>query len=267
MSTVLGPGSSGDRPRWAQILEDLRGRLARGEFASGFPPDSELVVTYGASRHTVRHAVKVLQDEGLLTRERGRGSFVRPAGLEQHIGPLYSVFRTIEDQGFEQRSIVLTLEERCDPEAAGHLGFTPDIPLIHLHRIRFADATPFAIDRIWLPAALARPLLDVDFSHTALYAELEARCALRPVSGTEHIHPVLPTLNEAQHLDIDPFTAVFSVWRRTNHDTGPLEWRHTVLRGDRFRFTTTWAGGTTGAQYDLHHPSTESPGHSERRPS
>jgi GntR family transcriptional regulator len=252
MSTDLGPGSGSDLPRWAQVLEDLRGRLARGEFATGFPADSALVATYGVSRHTVRHAVRVLQDEGLLTRQRGRGSFVRPAGLEQSIGPLYSVFRTIEDQGFEQRSIVLALDERRDAEAADHLGLAPDAALVFLHRIRFADATPFAIDRIWMPAATTSALLDVDFGHTALYAELETRCGLRPRSGTEHIHPALPTFDEAQHLDIDPFTAVFSVWRRTDHDHGPLEWRHTVLRGDRFRFTTTWAPGTSGAQYDLH---------------
>ena len=109
-------------PLWAQVLDDLRRRLTAGEFAESFPADRELIATYGVSRHTAREAVRRLQAEGLLERERGRGTTVRAPAIEQRTGVLYSLFRSIEDQGFEQRSKVLALDRRKDPAAAHHLG-------------------------------------------------------------------------------------------------------------------------------------------------
>lgn len=249
MSTVIRPAHSTDDPLWMQVLGDLRRRLAVGEFTAGFPADSVLVGQYGVSRHTVRQAVRVLQDEGVLDRQRGRGSFLRPVDLEQQIGPLYSVFRTIEAQGYVQRSAVLALQCCRDAQAAASLGLDEAVDLVLLHRVRFADDTAFAIDRIWMPTEVATPLLGVDFRHTALYTELEQRCGVRPVSGSESIRPALPTVEEAGHLGIDALTPVFSVTRRTDHMSGPLEWRHTVLRGDLFRFSSTWSPGESDGRY------------------
>ena len=230
-------------PLWAQVLHDLRERLAAGEFESGFPTDHELMDTYDVSRHTVREAVRRLQDEGVLTRERGRGSFVRQPHLQQPLGPLYSLFRSIEDQGFEQRSTVLDAVETTDEVAAEQLDVGPATPLVHLRRVRYADQVPIAVDDLWLPAAVGRPLLDADLEHTAVYAELERLAGVRPAAGWERIHPGLPDVEECRLLGIDPDQAVFVVERRTTAaDETPIEWRRTVVRGDRYTFITTWGG-------------------------
>ena len=64
-------------PLWAQVLGDLRRRLARGEFTgSASPATTSSAEHYGVSRHTVREAVRRLQDEGVVERGRGRGTFV-----------------------------------------------------------------------------------------------------------------------------------------------------------------------------------------------
>jgi GntR family transcriptional regulator len=73
-------------PLWAQVLGDLRARLARGEFTGRFPGDEELRAQYGVSRHTVREAVRRLQAEGVIERGRGRGTFVTGAGFEPAAG-------------------------------------------------------------------------------------------------------------------------------------------------------------------------------------
>src|SRR5215831_9092676 len=109
-------------PLWAQVLGDLRRRLAGGEFRLRFPGDNELTEQYGVSRHTVREAVRRLQAEGVLERGRGRGTFVRHGAIEQPLGALYSLFRSVEEQGFVQRSVVRQLTIRHDEEAAEVLG-------------------------------------------------------------------------------------------------------------------------------------------------
>jgi GntR family transcriptional regulator len=236
-------------PLWSQILADLRRRLASGEFDRGFPPDSELVDDYSVSRHTVRDACRRLQDEGVLTRERGRGSFIAPIALEQLVGPLYSLFRTIEDQGYHQRSEVLLLDKRIEPEISTRLDLEPDAELVYLQRIRYADGEAFAVDEVWLPAGIGGALLDADFSHTALYDQLEQRLGIRPDSGNEHIHPALPTPAEATWLGIEANQPVFVVERRTDHHGAPLEWRRTVVRGDLFHFSTRWSPESAGVGF------------------
>ena len=236
-------------PLWEQIRDDVRRRLDAGEFLSGFPSDRELVSYYRVSRHTVREALRELQDSGVLQRQRGRGSYVEPIALEQRIGPLYSLFRSIEDQGYRQDSEVLALERVKNAQVAEHLKLAEGQQFFHLRRLRLVDGTPFAVDDIWMPANLVKPLFEVDFRHTAVYAELARLVDIRPMSGWERIHPQLPDTETRQLLGIDAQQAVFFVERYTEHADGPLEWRETIVRGDAYTFVTTWGGGSSASEF------------------
>ncbi|MDQ2678376.1 MAG: GntR family transcriptional regulator [Actinomycetota bacterium] len=230
-------------PLWAQVLEDLRARLTAGEFAERFPTDLEITQSYDVSRHTAREAVRHLHDEGLVERTRGRGTFVRTTTIDQPLGAIYSLFRSIEDQGHEQRSRVRTLELRHDPEASTILGVGPDDPLVFLERVRLLDGEPFAVDCSWLPASFAAPLLELDFTRTSLYEELAVRCGVGPDNGWERIAPELPTETQRGLLLLDAAEPVFAIERLALDGDRPIEWRHSVVRGDRFAFVARWAGG------------------------
>lgn len=236
-------------PLWEQVRDDIKRRVDSGEFATGFPSDRELVSQYRVSRHTVREALRELRDSGVLQRHRGRGSFVEPIALEQRVGPLYSLFRTIEDQGYRQDSEVLALDRVRDPHVAERLGLEAREYLFHLRRLRLVEGSPFAIDEIWMPADLVKPLFEVDFRHTAVYAELGRLVDLQPVGGWERIHPRLPDTESRQLLGIEAKKAVFFVERYTECANGPLEWRETIVRGDAYTFVTTWGGGNTAAEF------------------
>ncbi len=228
-------------PLWAQVLGDLRRRIAREEFTSHFPGDEELKAQYGVSRHTVREAVRQLQAEGVIERGRGRGTFVRGAVIEQRVGSFYSLFRSVEEQGFIQRSIVRHLEERHDEDAAKVLGLSADEPLVYLERLRLADGEPIVLDCSWMPAALARPLLGVDFTRTALYREFHVRCGVEPNAGWERLTPMLPGTEQRGLLGLPADTPVLAVERLTMRDATPVEWRHGLLRTDRFAYVTRWS--------------------------
>ena len=229
-------------PLWAQLLEDLRGRLDAGEFTEGFPTDLQLTSDYGVSRHTAREAVRRLQAEGVVRRERGRGTFVRSPTFEQATGAIYSLFRSIEARGLEQRSKVLDRSVVADGEVAARLDLAPDAELVRLERLRSADGHPLAHDTVWLPAEVALPLLDVDFTHTSLYDELQSRCGVRPASGTEWIATELPGDADRELLGVASKQPVFRIRRRScTADGHALEWRETVIRGDRYTFVAQWS--------------------------
>lgn len=232
----------GPLPLWAQLLGELRRRLLAKELEGRFPTDRELMATYQVSRHTVREAVRRLEAEGLVERRRGRaGSLVRSVEFEQPTGMLYSLFREIEARGVEQRSIVLSVGISGNPRAASRLGLDPERAVFHLERIRLAGGTPLALDTAWLPAEIGEALVGVDFSHTALYDELARRAGVRPEEGEERVTPVIPTPSERRMLGMEVAEAAFAIERRTKHSGRPLEWRETLVRGDRYAFVLAWS--------------------------
>lgn len=226
-------------PLWAQLESELRRRLSEGEFSRRFPTDRELVATYEVSRHTARDAVDRLCSDGLLERRRGRGTFVRDE-FERPAGALYALFRSVAAQGAEQTIKLRELTECRNEKAARHLDLPPDAPLILVDRTRLADGSPLAVDRLWLPAEVARPLLDADLDHGVLYHELAQRCGVTVVGGWERIRSAIPTPEDCELLDLPGDTAVFAIERLGRSPSGPVEWRVSKVRGDRYSFVTTW---------------------------
>jgi len=234
-------------PLWAQLLADLRRRMAGGEFMERFPTDRELTGEYGVSRQTVREAMRQLRDEGAVERQRGRGTRVRPAEFEQPFGGLGSLFRAVEATGVDQTSEVRVLERCHEPSAAGKLGLDPATELIYLERLRLAEGVPLALDRVWLPAARASAVLEADFRHTGLYDELSRRCGISIRSGRERIEPVLPNRDDARLLGLRPRQAAFALVRLSHEASGPIEWRRALIRGDRYHLVAEWNDPSGGS--------------------
>ncbi|MHB8718398.1 MAG: GntR family transcriptional regulator [Candidatus Dormibacteria bacterium] len=228
-------------PLWAQLEAELRRRMASGDLLTRLPPEPQLAEDYAVSRQTVREAVRRLHDAGLLRRERGRGTFIAAAELVQPLGVVYSLFRNTEAQGVVQTSDVRTLELRRDPEAAARLGIDADSDLVYLERIRCAGGVPLALDRVWLPSAVAAPLLEADFHHTALYDELARRCNVHVDDGWEQLHAVVPSAAERELLGLPPRTAAFAIDRVGRAMGRTVEVRATLVRGDRYSVQVAWS--------------------------
>ncbi len=220
---------------WEQLLEDLRRRLDADEFTGGFPGELALVDEYDVSRHTVRQAVTVLRQEGRVVGARGRPSRrAEPVETVQRLGVLYSLYEAVRAIGAEQRSVVRRFDVHADGVVAARLGLEESTPLVHLERLRLADELPLPLDRVWLPYELVAPLLDADFSTGALFQRYADLCGVVLTGGDETVQPVVPTPAEHRLLGGDPSVAAFSIRRLGRAKGRPVEWRHTLVRGDRF---------------------------------
>jgi GntR family transcriptional regulator len=222
-------------PLWAQLRADLLRRLEAGAFDADFPGEMALVAEYGVSRHTVRSALRELRADGVVLAERGRRP--RLAGqtaITQPLGTLYSLFASVESAGLRQTSVIRACDLRADGVVADRLGLEASTPLFRLERLRLAGEEPLALDTVWLPGDIGAPLLDADFTHTAVYDELAARVGIRLDGGREHIRGVVPTRAQQRLLGIGPATGALAISRLGFAAGRPVEWRHTVIRGDRF---------------------------------
>jgi GntR family transcriptional regulator len=261
-----GPGTGArllDRrsplPLWAQLRDDLHRRLAAGAFRDTFPGELALTTEYAVSRHTVRAALRELRADGVVVAERGRRPrLAGPAGIAQPLGALYSLFASVESAGQRQTSLVRARELCADGVVADRLGLAGDTPLFRLERLRLAGGEPLALDTVWLPADVAAPLLEADFTHTALYDELAARTGLRLESGREHIRSVVPSPAQRRLLHIPPATGALAIDRLGYAAGRPVEWRQSLIRGDRFSLVAEFSPGSgyqlTRPQYPAGYP-------------
>jgi len=237
-------------PLWAQLRDELRRRLAGGAFRERFPGELDLMAEYAVSRHTVRSALRELRTEGIVIAERGR----RPrlaghAPIAQPLGALYSLFASVESAGLRQTSIVRAREICDDAVIADRLDLEASTPLFRLERLRLAGGEPLALDTVWLPAGIAGALLDADFTHTAHYDELASRSGVHITGGRETIRAVAPTRAQQRLLAIPASAGAFAI-NRIGHAAGqPVEWRRTLIRGDRFSLVAEFSS-RAGYQMD-----------------
>jgi GntR family transcriptional regulator len=232
-----------DSPLWRQLHDDLLSRVERGEFPDRFPGEIELTESYGVSRHTVREALRRLRRDGLIESSRGRASVARPGVISQHLGAMYSLFHELESRGIEQRSELVTADQRADETAAGRLGLAPTATLVHVERIRYADGDPIAWDRVWVHPDVGRALLDVDLTRTALYDEWRRATGHGPTGGRETIRAVIPPPEVRARLRMADGEAALEVDRLGYAGEQPVEVRTTMIRGSRFAFTAEWSAG------------------------
>lgn len=236
------PDNDSGVPLWQQVETDLRRRITAGEFAVTFPGEHDLTEQYGVSRHTIRESLRRLRADETVVSARGRGTSVRPPSIDQPLGTMYSLFRSVEAAGLEQISQVRMLDVRREPDVAARLGHQPDVEFVFLERLRLADGEPLAVDQAWLVRSLAEPLLAGEFGHSGIYDELSRLTGKQLTGGRELIRAVVPDPATRKLLGMAAGTAVLAVERIGCLNSAPVEFRRSTIRGDRFAMTTEWPG-------------------------
>jgi GntR family phosphonate transport system transcriptional regulator len=140
---------------WRQVADGIERGIAEGRYAAGerLPGETEIAETYRVNRHTVRRALAVLAERGLVRAERGSGTYVEAPRLTY---PLRSRTRFSEIVGGEGREprgqLIATSEESATRELARLLGLKTGAPLVRIESLRSADTTPICVSTSWLSA-------------------------------------------------------------------------------------------------------------------
>ena len=175
----LQPGSA--MPLYAQVAERLHAaiRARRAELAGTvLPSEAELMQHFGVSRPTVRQAMAQLAHGGLVTRSRGRGTFVAAERLSHDVSLAFE-----DEMRAARRSVrfeVLSRETMAPGLAAQQaLGIGPGEAVERIERLRFLDGEPFAHEQRTLPAAIAADITEPMLERLAIISLL-AEAVERP---------------------------------------------------------------------------------------
>ena len=146
-------------PVWSAIAAELRDEIAQGHHVPGdrLPTEAALAARFGVNRHTVRHALRALAEEGRVHARRGAGVFVTAGAADYPIGGKVSFHRNLAAAGRMPGRQILTLDRRAPaPAEAQALALPPDADVIVATGVSLADATPIALFSTCFPGWLPR---------------------------------------------------------------------------------------------------------------
>jgi DNA-binding GntR family transcriptional regulator len=221
-------------PLYRQIERILRDELAAAESAvQQRITESELIGRFQVSRHTVRQALALLASAGLIDRRQRRGTYP-VAPIEQPLSGVYSFVRSLRELGVPYHSTVLSARVVTSQDGVhSQLGASQ---LLRLRRLHFLAGEPLIAETIWLPSASVPGIEACDLSGS-VYELLQARFHIRVTSARESIRPVVLDGRQGKLLGVEKGFPAFFVERLSSGRGGPVEVRHSLIRGDRYLYS------------------------------
>ncbi len=223
-------------PRYLQIADALRREL-RGE-GERIPSEHQLCAIYQVSRPTIRQALDVLVQEGLLYRHAGRGTFATPApGGDRRlrvIGSIGDMMALGEETWFKllSRDVVIV-----PANIAQALRLAPRSRGYRIVGVRHADSGPFQHVTAWLPEPIGRALSDEDLSKTSLIGLIERHLGM-PIKVMEQVtEAALAPRQVAELLQVRPRTPLLLFERTYFAGSGePVEHAITYQSSRRYPY-------------------------------
>jgi GntR family transcriptional regulator len=222
-----------DRAR--QVADVLRHQVLAGSFRQGqLPREAQLCQEFDVSRNTVREAMALLADEGLVERSPGVGTTIVSEKYAHGLHRLLGLGETLHTHGEITNDVRTAALARPPAPVAQRLGVPVDEPVVYLERLRRLDGVPLSLDLTYLPRDIGEPLLAEDLASQDIFVLIE-RVAGRPL-GTADIsfEAVNADPHSAALLDAPPRAALLMVERLTRLADGrPVDLEWIRFRGDR----------------------------------
>jgi GntR family transcriptional regulator len=230
------PGQS----RYAALAAALRQRVVDGEWPPGtaLPAETRLAAEHGVALGTLRRALEMLAEHGLIERRHGKGTFVR-GGLPG--APMMRFFRFGAGDGEVPQSRILSRQSvAASAEVARRLAIGRGEPVLRLQRLRSLGGQPRLVEDIWLPLPLFAPLLDTPLSEWGdlLYPLFAERCGVAITRATDEIAFAPLTAVQARTLELPAGHPGVAVTRQA-HDLAGRCVELRITRGDAFAFHYT----------------------------
>ena len=242
--------STSDRPVYKQIADFLRSSIARGRLHEGdqLPSEAQLMQQFGVARMTIRNAIRLLQDEGLVVSEHGRGVYVRNRPpvkrlasdrfARRHRKEGKAAFITEAEQvgGSPQVDMIDVREGRPPAEVADRLKLPDDAVTVIRSRRYSLDGRPVETAVSYIPGDIARgtPIGVPNPGPGGIYARLE-ELGHTLERFTEDVTARMPSPEEARVLNLPPGVPVFRLVRTAYDMEGrPVEVCDTIMAADAY---------------------------------
>jgi GntR family transcriptional regulator len=241
-------------PAYRRIQDSNRKRIESGALQVGdlVPPERELSKLHKVSLMTARHAVASLEQEGLVERRQGVGTFVsKPKIL---INELLGTTEQMAARGQSAKAKILSARTVNDEQIVARLALPLESSLLKLERLRHADGEPFSLEISYLSKVRFPDLLKASFARESLFKLLEVKYNETLGHADEEIDATMPDARTADLLGIAKYQPVLRIRQIIYSTSGmPLIYVLGFYRSDRysvavrrFRRNTSGRSGVSG---------------------
>jgi GntR family transcriptional regulator len=225
-------------PLYYQLAQNIETAIRSGRLSSGSHLDNEIELArqLRVSRPTVRRAIGVLANRGLVIRRHGIGTLVVPVRVRRPVR-LSSLYDDLKESGQTPTTRLLAREIVPAPaEVATSLQLSRGTSVMHFERLRLASDQPIALMRNFLPLSLEEVVTEEGLNSTGLYQLLrQSGIHLRLASQAIGARSAQP--REARLLKVPSGAPLLTMRRISYDDAGqPVEYGSHVYPADRYSF-------------------------------
>ena len=232
---------TGRTPIWRAIARTLRADIANGQYNAGdkIPTEAQLAERFGVNRHTVRHAISKLVEDGLIRTRRGAGAFVANTPTDYAIGQRVRFHENLLAAGRRpERQVFQIITRAATKGEAAALEIATGEQVCTYHGLSLSDGQPIALFESVFPS---QRLVGIE---AALEHNQSVSEALKAVGVTDFVRTStrltaqLSSATEALHLHIKEGDPVLrSTGVNVDPDGTPVEYGRTLFAGDRVTLT------------------------------
>ncbi len=227
-------------PLYYQIETILRRKILSGEYqpVSPLPSEGTLAEEYEVSRITIRQALSLLEKDGLVVRQRGKGTFVSDK-VEQIEPPKLS--GTIEDlilMGIHTTTKLLDMSMVEAPETIRErLKVAPGSQVLRIEKIRLVDESSFSHVLNYLPPEIGKKIQAEDLRVKPLLMILEEKLGISVAGAEQTLEATIADAQVAALLDIRVGEPLLKEERTVfDTDDNPVEYVSSLYRADKYSF-------------------------------
>jgi GntR family transcriptional regulator len=217
-----------------QVADVLRHQIHAGAFDDVLPSEQQLVAEFEASRNTVRDALALLKDEGLIDRVPKVGTRVARRKYDHGLNALLGLQETLKGHGTVRNEVRAALHITAPPAVARRLQLNPGERVVYIERLRYLGDLPLSLDLTYLAPDIGTEVLGHDLETNDLFVLIEQISSGPLGSADLALEAITADAHTAATLEAPEGAALLMLERLTRLDDGrPVDLEYIRMRGDR----------------------------------
>jgi GntR family transcriptional regulator len=236
-------------PRYYQVYVVLQQRIRDGEWSAdaAMPTEQEFAARFGVSRVTIRKALNMLEEEKLILRQQGRGTFALAPARSSTRANFSGFLESIVDVEKRTRVRILQFEKVALPHDVAELLEVPrGARGLKIVRVRADNDTPFSFSTCYVPEPEANAMTQESLGNRTVLATLSA-AGVVPATAEQRLGATVADVDVARHLKIEVSAPLITLQRLVRgEDKRPIELIRAVYRPDKYEYRVTLSRDSGG---------------------